>query len=131
MNGCFLSSNLDPIKQDVIDVTRYAEKVSNIIDINPEFINKKKNTHDKEALIGLGMDYPDIFLTEREAHCALLLMLGFTSKEIGKRISLSSRTVEHYLLKAKEKLAIQSRSKFIEILLKSDFIKNISLLIDS
>jgi DNA-binding NarL/FixJ family response regulator len=131
MSRCSLNSNLSHAKQEVVDVMQYAEKISNIVDRNPELHNKKKNTHDKEALVALGMDYPNILLTEREAHCALLLMLGFTSKEIGKKISLSPRTVEHYLFKAKEKLGAQSRSKFISTLVKSDFIKNIELLIES
>ena len=130
MNVFDFDSDINQTNKDVIDVITYAEKVSNLIHINSGFKIKKKNTHDKEALVALGTGYPGIFFTEREAHCSLLLILGFTSKEISKRLSLSSRTVEHYLKKSKEKLSIQSRSSFIESLIKSDFIKNISILID-
>ena len=129
MSVCALNSNTKETKQDVSDVIIYSQKVFNIIDINHNFNNKKKNSHDKEALVALGCDYPDIFFTEREAHCSLLLILGFTSKEISKRLSLSSRTVEHYLRKSKEKLSSHSRSSFVANLIKSDFIENISRMI--
>lgn len=130
MNVYALNLKIKEIKSDVHDLIEYSEKVSNLVDLTTDFNNKKKNTHDKEFLVELGSSYPYVFFTEREAHCSLLLILGLTSKEMSKRLSLSSRTVEHYLKKAKEKLSIQSRSSFIASLIKSDFIKNISILID-
>jgi DNA-binding CsgD family transcriptional regulator len=90
---------------------------------------KSKHAHDKEVLISLGSQFPEIMLTEREAHCALLMLLGFTSKQTAEKICLSPRTVEHYLGMLKRKLFLKNRSAVISALLKSDFIKNMERLL--
>lgn len=52
-------------------------------------------------------------LTKRESECLFYLTKGFTIKEIAKKISLSHRTVEHYLARVKEKLCCHTRSQLI------------------
>jgi len=92
---------------------------------------KSRHAHDKEVLIGLGGQFPDVMLTEREAHCALLMILGFTSKQTAEKICLSPRTVEHYLSMLKRKLFLRSRAAVVSCLLRSDFIKNLEELLYS
>lgn len=76
--------------------------------------------------IELGPQYPDVYLTVREAHACLFVMLGFTSKEIAAKLFLSSRTIEHYIFCAKRKLRLTRKSNIVRALLQSDFIVNFS-----
>ncbi|GGI82366.1 helix-turn-helix transcriptional regulator [Legionella impletisoli] len=66
----------------------------------------------------------DLYLTPKQADCAALLIKGFTSKEIAKKMNLSYRTVEGYVLEIKkkiqEKIGAISRDRLIEILSESN-----------
>lgn len=50
-------------------------------------------------------------LSSREKQCLMLLKTGLTHAAIGLELSLSPRTVEHYLESVKNKLGITSRSE--------------------
>jgi DNA-binding CsgD family transcriptional regulator len=80
--------------------------------------------------VALGPTYPEVFLTEREAHCCLFLILGFTSKETAVKLFLSSRTVEHYVSCVRVKLGVKKKSGVIRALLNSDYIVNLNTLLD-
>lgn len=53
-------------------------------------------------------------LTQRQYDCLYFLVRGMTAKEIGKKLGLSPKTVEHYLDNIKIKLNCQKRSNLIE-----------------
>lgn len=55
----------------------------------------------------------NVFLPKRQAACYFLLTKGFTSKEIGHRLGLSSRTVESYIAIIKSKLGIHYKNELI------------------
>ncbi|WP_133131223.1 helix-turn-helix transcriptional regulator [Legionella yabuuchiae] len=69
----------------------------------------------------------DLYLTSKQADCAALLIMGYSSKEIAKKMELSYRTVEGYVLEIKkkiqEKIGYISRDKLIEILSQSNLPK--------
>lgn len=75
--------------------------------------------------VRLGDEYASVLLTEREAHCALFMILGYTSKEISEKINISSRTVESYLNQIKRKLGLKRRSEIITVLLQSNFLNSL------
>lgn len=52
--------------------------------------------------------------TERQRECLRYLVKGMTMKQIGKKIGLSPRTVEHYLEILKKKLHCHSRIELIK-----------------
>ena len=52
-------------------------------------------------------------LTERQIECLFNLVKGMTIKQIAKTLSLSPRTVEHYLDTIKQKLNCESRVELI------------------
>jgi DNA-binding CsgD family transcriptional regulator len=52
-------------------------------------------------------------LSRREIDCLYYLTKGMTIKEIARNISLSPRTVEHYLESAKLKLNCRTRAELI------------------
>jgi len=54
-------------------------------------------------------------LSKRERQCLQLILANKTASEMGDLLNLSSRTVEHYLENAKDKLGVLTRSKLIEI----------------
>lgn len=86
---------------------------------------KRRRPRCGHRIVLLGRSYPNIYLTEREAHCALLLLRGCTSRETALQMHLSSRTVEYYLSNVKSKLGLRRKSGVISVLLESDFIQNL------
>jgi DNA-binding CsgD family transcriptional regulator len=55
--------------------------------------------------------------------CLYHLVLGMTTKEIAKELSLSHRTVEHYLENTRAKLNCSSRNELVNQALKIPSIK--------
>lgn len=56
-------------------------------------------------------DYPNITFTDREMETLFYTLVGYTSKEVGKQLDLSHRTIESYLDVIKEKLGCNSKSE--------------------
>ena len=48
-------------------------------------------------------------LTKRQVECLSLVARGMSSREIGIKLGLSSRTVESYLLSAARRLKVRGR----------------------
>lgn len=82
-----------------------------------------KQNHDKYVLVNVTIGCLNIKLTEREAHSALLILFGYTVKDIARYMMVSPRTAEHYLSCIKQKLYINRKSDLVITLLQSDFIK--------
>lgn len=53
----------------------------------------------------------EVYLTKRQAECAVYSLNGLTSKQIGKLLNLSYRTVESYIDNVKEKLGANSKEE--------------------
>jgi DNA-binding CsgD family transcriptional regulator len=116
-----------------IDNSAILSHIFGLLDLKLYFlkINKHaKHAHDKECLVSLTIGTLSLHLTEREAHCALLSIFGYTAQEISKLMILSPRTVEHYLSRIKKKLYLQRKSEFITTLLQSDFVHNMQQVIN-
>lgn len=58
-------------------------------------------------------------LSERETEVLRWTAMGFTSREIGQRLSLSPKTVETYRQRAMEKLDLNNRSDLIRFALRA------------
>ena len=56
-------------------------------------------------------DYPQVELSRREMECLFYTLSGRSAKEIASILSLSTRTIEHYLEKLKLKLNCTSKSE--------------------
>ncbi len=63
-------------------------------------------------------------LTMRQLDCLYHLVKGCSIKQIAKELSLSPRTVEHYIDAIKQKLNCESRVELISLALKLPAIKN-------
>ncbi|WP_187298577.1 response regulator transcription factor [Rhodococcus sp. BS-15] len=55
-------------------------------------------------------------LSGREAEVAELLVLGVTYREVGSRLYISPKTVEHHVARIRRRLGAQSRSELISML---------------
>ena len=55
-------------------------------------------------------------LTEREADVAGLLLLGLTHREIGARLYIAPKTVEHHVARIRRRLGANSRSELLSML---------------
>jgi two-component system response regulator NreC len=66
----------------------------------------------------------DLFkqLSEREQDVLRLTALGFTSREIGEKLIISSKTVETYRQRAMEKLHLKHRSDLVRFALRADIL---------
>lgn len=60
-------------------------------------------------------------LTARQAECMYFLIRGKSAKEIGRILTLSSRTIETYLENLKDKLKCQGTAELIEMAIDSGF----------
>ncbi|MCJ0902149.1 helix-turn-helix transcriptional regulator [Rhodococcus sp. ARC_M6] len=69
-----------------------------------------------DALESPGTLAPPSMLTEREQEVAELVILGLTYREIGERLYISAKTVEHHVARIKRKVGAQSRSDLMLIL---------------
>lgn len=58
-------------------------------------------------------------LTNREQEVLRLTALGFTSREIGEKLTISPKTVETYRQRATEKLDIDSRADLVQFAIKA------------
>ena len=70
----------------------------------------------------LGPAYPNIYLTQREAECAIGLLEHGTSKSIARHLRLSPRTIEFYIRNIKRKLACQTRAQLLKHIKLSTFL---------
>lgn len=59
---------------------------------------------------------PSGSLSEREAEVAELLVLGVTYREVGSRLYISPKTVEHHVARIRRRLGAESRSELISML---------------
>lgn len=59
---------------------------------------------------------PPSVLTDREHEVAGLVVVGLTYREIGERLYISAKTVEHHVARIKRKVGAQSRSELMLIL---------------
>ncbi|WP_337110741.1 helix-turn-helix transcriptional regulator, partial [Prescottella equi] len=55
-------------------------------------------------------------LTDREADVAELLVLGLTHREIGARLYIAPKTVEHHVARIRRRLGANSRSELLSML---------------
>jgi DNA-binding CsgD family transcriptional regulator len=81
----------------------------------------KSNCSSMRCMYFIGPSYPGVYFTRREAQCVLLLVRGYTLKEIGSRLGLSPRTIECYSRNVRAKLCCGSRSALIEAIVSSHF----------
>ncbi len=81
----------------------------------------------KTRQYALGKNYPNIYLTPREAQIMCYLLQGRSSKKIAITLELSVRTVEFYLSNMKLKLGCHSKIELINYINHSEFLKNVDL----
>jgi DNA-binding CsgD family transcriptional regulator len=58
----------------------------------------------------------DAVLSEREREVAELVLLGLTYREIGARLYISAKTVEHHVARIRRRIGAGSRSELLSML---------------
>ncbi|MBS0290492.1 MAG: LuxR family transcriptional regulator [Proteobacteria bacterium] len=111
-------------RQDKYLFNAYNKKYTcrNEIEILPEHLNKKSSTSNNEFNLPLRRVYfqalaHEFYLTESELKCLILIIQGFTLKEIAKIFNLSPRTIETHLQHAKEKAGCSRLRELIQMTL--------------
>lgn len=61
-------------------------------------------------------------LSERELEVLQLVVRGYTCREIGEQLFLSTRTVETYRMRTMHKLGLKNRSELVEYAMKHDIL---------
>ena len=69
-------------------------------------------------------------LSEREQEVIRLTAQGFTSREIGEKLFISSKTVETYRQRAMEKLEIEHRSDLIKFAVRAGLLDDFKSIVD-
>ncbi len=88
-------------------------------------INKIKESRDLRMYY-LGDEYPDVYLTKREAECMFWVAQGCTITETALAMQLSGRTVEFYVKKMKLKLNCASKKELIEKILQTNLLQQLA-----
>ena len=60
---------------------------------------------------GLAGDAGEVVLSEREREVARLVLAGLTHKQIGTRLYISAKTVEHHVARIRQRLGSTSRGE--------------------
>lgn len=90
-----------------------------LILVNPTEQNRNE-ANSPSNLIFNKVSTPQIKLSNRQYHCAKLLILGKTYKEIATAFNLSVRTVEDYVEQLKIKFGCRNKSELIIKLVETD-----------
>ncbi len=90
---------------------------------NETLSSNNQNAKGQESLSRLMVN--GVSLTPRESECLIFIMRGYTAKEIGKSMNVSSRTVECHLDNIKEKTGYLTKSRIIDSLLCNTYNKPI------
>jgi DNA-binding CsgD family transcriptional regulator len=61
------------------------------------------------------------YITAQELACVRLLLQGATSKQIGKMLNISHRTVETYLLRVKQRTGVSSKTGLTDLISLSTY----------
>ncbi|MDN5932224.1 MAG: helix-turn-helix transcriptional regulator, partial [Pseudonocardia sp.] len=59
---------------------------------------------------------PDSPLTGREQEIGRLILAGLTYKQIGQRLYISAKTVEHYVARMRQRLGVATRGEMFALL---------------
>lgn len=62
-----------------------------------------------------GKQKNEIYLTQRELECLVLIVRGKTTKLVGKILQISPRTVEQYIVSLKLKFNVNCKSELIDV----------------
>lgn len=74
----------------------------------------------------LGDEYPDVYFTQRETECMVLLLRGMTITAVAEELGLSPRTVEFYVKNMKMKIGCSSKSELVEKVARSKFLQQLN-----
>lgn len=86
--------------------------------VQPRGRNEHKNYY-------LGSQYPNVYLTRREAETMFWMMQDYTISHAAHRMHLSARTVEFYLKNLKLKFQCKSKNELVEKLLQTNLLQQL------
>lgn len=82
---------------------------------------KKAKPFQTDAMYSIHQDYHDsIKLTDRETQCLFYTIRGATSKEIGKSLNISSRTVECFIDSVRLKFKCRNKNELLSCTLRQN-----------
>lgn len=98
--------------------------------INPDFLHltqwlKTTDIDNPLQNYAIGKKISGTELTTRELECLFYLLRGKTSKEIGKILNLSFRTVEGYIDNIKHKFNCRTKAELITAAIQAGYLNNI------
>lgn len=114
-NGAFVQNLIEEYKVKAKDIILEAKAKENrvILPNSHGFQTRSKNEKSPHlCLIHKNMHAP-IHLSHQQSRCLLYLMQGHSAKQIGIKMNLSCRTVEHYLERIRKILGCRSNKELI------------------
>ena len=111
-SSAIANSTRKPIHFEPQKENEYPDINTSIQDFENQISGKER---DKEANGKLN-------LSDKEFMCCKLMVQGYSSKHIAKHLNLSHRTVETYIVRARDKLAIQSKVEMYRLFQNNNFL---------
>jgi len=66
-------------------------------------------------------------LSDREREVLLWTARGYSSREIGEKLSISGKTVDTYRQRLMQKLSLSHRSELVDLALRAGMLRDLSL----
>ena len=107
-------------------LTPHGVQLTNRVDalLSDDALNFSKETRELRSYY-LGDDYPNVYLTKREAETMFWIVQELTIAEAAEKMHLSARTVEFYVKNMKLKLSCANKKELIEKVLDSDLLQQL------
>ena|SRR3990167_450133 len=73
----------------------------------------------------VGEPFQNVYFTQREAECMMLILRGYTNTQVAQLLNLSSRTVEFYLKNMRQKTGCISKTHLMSCIAKTNFLDSL------
>ncbi|MFR9750564.1 LuxR C-terminal-related transcriptional regulator [Nocardia sp. 004] len=104
-----------PMADELLELARTIRADARPQDPRPQPAGAAAHTDDETAPAPATKPAPAI-LSEREHEVAELVLLGLTYREIGARLYISAKTVEHHVARIRRRVGARSRSELLSML---------------
>lgn len=73
----------------------------------------------------LGSEYPDVYITKREAETMFWVVQDYTNAYVAEKMDLSTRTIEFYVKNLRMKLQCKTKKELIEKILQTNLLQQL------
>lgn len=77
-------------------------------------MNSARDQDETTVAVGSGPVEAQSVLSERELEVGQLILAGLTHKQVGERLFISAKTVEHHMARIRQRLGVGTRNELFD-----------------